>query len=73
MFDLNPIENVWILLKPKIYKLHSELYRIPDDKELLEFLIETVQKVWSLIDTDISKNLAVTILYCVQQIIDNNG
>lgn len=71
--DLNPIENLWALLKAKIYELHPELRGMPDNENTLEFLIETAQEAWSLIDTNILENLAVSMPHCVQQIINNDG
>jgi transposase len=33
--DLNPIENLWALMKAKIYKLYPELERAPDTEDTL--------------------------------------
>jgi len=33
--DLNPIENLWALLKAKIYELHPEIKGMPDNEETL--------------------------------------
>lgn len=37
--DLNPIENLWVIMKQEIYKLHPELERPPDTEETLNLLI----------------------------------
>lgn len=34
--DLNPIENLWALLKAKIYEIHPEIKGMPDNEETLE-------------------------------------
>jgi len=36
--DLNPIENLWALLKAKIYEIHPEIRGMPNNEETLEFL-----------------------------------
>jgi transposase len=37
--DLNPIENLWALLKARIYDLHPELYNMPNNDTTLDQLI----------------------------------
>lgn len=71
--DLNPIENLWALLKAKIYELHPEIRGMPDNEETLQFLIDIAQQAWSMIDTSILESLAITMPHRVQQVIDNDG
>lgn len=71
--DLNPIENLWAVLKAKIYEIHPEIRSMPDNEDTLEFLISTAQEAWSSIDTDMLDNLAVTMPHRVQQVLDNDG
>jgi hypothetical protein len=71
--DLNPIENLWVLLKAKIYKLQLELKDMPDTDETLEFMIQTTQEAWSQIDISILENLADTMPHRVEDIIENRG
>ena len=33
--DLNPIENLWAIMKQEIYKLHPEFEHAPDTEETL--------------------------------------
>lgn len=64
--NLNPIENLWSLLKAKIYELHPKIRGMPDNDETLEFIISVAQEAWSHIDIDMLKNLAVTMPHRVQ-------
>jgi transposase len=34
--DLNPIENLWALLKAEIYRLYPELVGTPENLEILD-------------------------------------
>ncbi|KAJ5280899.1 hypothetical protein N7478_006271 [Penicillium angulare] len=71
--DLNPIENLWALLKAKIYELHAELHTMPDNDDTLEYLVACAQEAWSEIDLSILENLAITMPHRVKEIIDNKG
>ncbi|KAJ5654775.1 hypothetical protein N7490_001778 [Penicillium lividum] len=71
--DLNPIENLWSLLKAKIYELHPEIRGMPDNDETLEFVISVAQEAWSYMDTDMLENLAVTMPHRVQQVLEHEG
>lgn len=42
--DLNPIENIWALMKNKIYELHPGLEKAPNTQETLKQLIETAKE-----------------------------
>jgi transposase len=42
--DLNPIENLWFLLKADIYKCCPDLLKMRGDEKVLAALIETAQK-----------------------------
>ncbi|KAJ5260507.1 hypothetical protein N7478_012112 [Penicillium angulare] len=71
--DLNPIENLWALLKAKIYELHAELHTMLDNDDTLEYLVACAQEAWSEIDLSILENLAITMPHRVKEIIDNKG
>jgi len=58
--DLNPIENLWALLKAKIYEIHPEMKEMADNEETLDILINAAQEAWSELDTDMLDNLAIT-------------
>jgi transposase len=51
--DLNPIENLWAIIKAKIYKLYSDLEHIPDNEATLEALIQASKEVWYAIDEQV--------------------
>jgi hypothetical protein len=71
--DLSPIENLWSLLKAKIYELHPEIRGMPNNDDTLQFIIGVAQIAWSMIDIAILENLAITMPHRVQQVIDNDG
>ncbi|KAJ5267693.1 transposable element tc3 transposase [Penicillium angulare] len=71
--DLNPIENLWALLKTKIYDIHPELHTMPDNDETLKHLVSYAQEAWSEIDLSVLENLAETMSNRVQEIIENDG
>lgn len=71
--DLNPIENLWAILKAKIYEIHPELRSMPDNEDTLGFLTSTAQEAWSKIDIGMLDNLAVTMPHRVQQVLAHDG
>jgi hypothetical protein len=71
--DLNPIENLWALLKAEIYRLYPELEHAPDTAETLDALVEAARVAWHAIDAGILYRLSSTMENRVQDIIDNEG
>lgn len=71
--DLNPIENLWALLKAKIYKLHPELKEMPNNDTTHSCLIDAAQEAWQALDLDIMKRLSETMPHRVQAIIEADG
>jgi hypothetical protein len=71
--DLNPIENLWAIMKVEIYKLYPELEFINDMEETLGRLIRAAQEAWYTIDQNILYNLSVTMPYRVKAVIDVEG
>ncbi len=55
--DLNPIENLWFLLKDEIYKSHPELMTMGETNEALEALIAAAQASWQRISQDVLNKL----------------
>jgi transposase len=55
--DLNPIENLWVLLKVKVYEFHPELEYARDNEETLDTLIEAAKEAWHAIDQRILQTL----------------
>lgn len=71
--DLNPIENLWALIKAKIYEKHPELERAPNTEETLQRLIEAAKEAWHDIDMRVLKNLCYTMPHRVQAVLQADG
>jgi transposase len=71
--DLNPIENLWTLLKDMIYKLHPELKTMRNNDTTHTVLIAAAQEAWDALDLDILANLSATMPHRVQAIIEAEG
>lgn len=71
--DLNPIENLWSLLKAHIYKLRPDLIDMRNNDETKHILIETAQQAWSELDLDQMRHLSETMPHRVQAIIESGG
>ncbi len=57
-FDLNLIENLWVLLKKKVYKVYSNLNKLKSKGEKAETqLFQILQKVWENIEKKIIERL----------------
>ena len=55
--DLNPIENLWLLLKEAIFKKHPKLLTMQGEA-VLEQLIQAAQEAWNEIEDHILKQLS---------------
>jgi transposase len=51
--DINPIENLWKLLKAKIIELHLELITIKDNDASKRYLIRAAKEAWKLLEDDL--------------------
>lgn len=71
--DLNPIENLWAVMKAKIYELYPELEHAPDNEETLQLLIQAAKEAWHLIDERVLQHLSDTMPHRVQAIIAADG
>jgi hypothetical protein len=71
--DLNPIKNLWALIKAELYRLHPELKHAPDTNETLDILIRGAQEAWYNIDNGILYKLATMIDNRVQVVINAGG
>lgn len=71
--DLNPIENLWTLLKQKIYQLQPELLHMRNNSATLELMIATAQQAWQELDLSILEHLSETMPHRVEAIIKSNG
>lgn len=59
--DLNPIENLWKILKKRIYEDYPDLADYPVSDEALEYLIQVAQKVWGEIEQEVIENCVKSI------------
>jgi transposase len=71
--DLNPIENLWALLKAEIYKLRPDLLHMRNNDETKAILVETVQLAWENLDLGHLEHLSETIAHRVQAVIEAEG
>lgn len=71
--DLNPIENLWALMKAEIHKLYPDLEFADDNNDTLVDLIEAAKEAWHEIDSTVLYNLSITIPYRVQAVIEADG
>jgi transposase len=71
--DLNPIENLWAILKAAIYREFPELNTMPSNTATLEYLIECAQITWGRIGEDILNRLIDTMEHRVKAILYANG
>ena len=63
--DLNPIENLWTLIKKKVSTLNSTT---------LDELKRTIKEIWCKdIDQNVCKNLAISMPSRIQKVIKNKG
>lgn len=71
--DLNPIENLWALMKAIIYERYPELEKALDNNETLEKLIEAAKEAWHAIDERVLHNLCDTMPHRVHAILLADG
>lgn len=71
--DLNPIENLWSILKNQIYIYYPELREAPNTEQTKEELIDAAQHVWELIGDQILVKLANSMPDRVTSVIRANG
>jgi transposase len=71
--DLNPIENLWALMKAEIYHQYPELEWAPDTEGTLEELIEAAKVAWHTIEQDVHVNLVDTMGHRIAATIAADG
>ena len=71
--NLNPIENLWALLKAEILKGYPELMHLPNNASTLELLVKAAQEAWDTLDTEIFKHLSETMPHRVADVIKYEG
>lgn len=71
--DLNPIENLWALLKAEILKCHPELKHLPNNESTLDILLEAAQEAWESLNIEIFEHLSETMPHRVADVIKYEG
>jgi hypothetical protein len=71
--DLNPIKNLWAIMKREIYRLYPELEFANDTEDTREELIMAAKEAWGAIDQAILYNLFISMPKRVAAIIEVNG
>lgn len=71
--DLNPIENLFALLKDKVLKMFPKIYDMPNNEETRGYLTAAAQTAWSQIDPDVLRRLSESMPRRVQAIIEAEG
>ena len=71
--DLNPIENLWALLKAGMYELHPELKDAPNTVETLDLLIRCTIDTWDRLGTGLLNRLVDTMKNRVKGVIKAEG
>jgi len=71
--DLNPIENLWALLKAEILKRHPELIQLPNNETTLDLLVDAAQEAWEGLDIEMFKHLSDTMPHRVADVIKYEG
>lgn len=55
--DLNPIENLWKVLKKRICDIYPEIAAFPKSAAAMDRLIEAAQELWSEVQDEVVKNV----------------
>lgn len=71
--DLNPIENLWALLKAKIYELRPDLIGMRNNEDSKAILMDTAQEAWEQIEMRHLRHLSETMPHRVEAIIESQG
>lgn len=71
--DLNPIENLWALMKQEIYKLYPWLEHAPDNQDTLGFLVAAARHAWTAIRPQVLVKLSTTMPHRVIAVIEADG
>lgn len=71
--DLNPIENLWALIKEEIYKLYPELAHTDDSEATRQLLIQAAKEAWQAIEQRILVRLSQTMPHRVKAVIEARG
>jgi hypothetical protein len=69
--DLNPIENIWALLKRKIYEIEPRLRgHLPKNEATRQLLEDTAREAWKQLDMDMFESLATAMPHRIEAVIE---
>jgi len=71
--DLNPIENLWSLMKQTIYELYPELEHAPNTQSSKQLLIRAAQEAWHMLEDRVLIRLSETMPHRVKAVIAAKG
>lgn len=71
--DLNPIENLWALMKAEIYRLYPDLEHAPDTEATLERLVQAAKEAWHAIDQAVLDRISITMPHRVKAVLQAEG
>ncbi|KAJ5535388.1 hypothetical protein N7527_001642 [Penicillium freii] len=71
--DLNPIENLWALLKADILRVRPWLREMPNNQETWAELVDAAQYAWENLTVHHFVNLAETMPHRVEEVIKYEG
>jgi transposase len=71
--DLNPIENLWAIMKQEIYKLHPELEHANDSENTRQLLTQAAKEAWHAIENRVLYKLSVNMPKRVEAVIAAQG
>ncbi|KJZ68257.1 hypothetical protein HIM_12350 [Hirsutella minnesotensis 3608] len=71
--DLNPIENVWKMLKERIHETHPELADLPKNYASKQRLCEAAAEAWEDLEDDTLNHLVESMPRRLQAVIDARG
>jgi hypothetical protein len=71
--DLNPIENLWAILKTRICERYPELSYMPKTEEAKQRLIEAAIELWEEIEPEVLQNLIHSMKHRMEAVIRARG
>ena len=71
--DLNPIKNLWFLLKEAIIKKNLGLSTMPKNNTTLEILYQTAVVCWGEFEEEMVNGLIDSMPRCVEAVIKSRG
>ena len=71
--DLNPIENLWALLKAEVYRLHPNLLQAPNTIATLNQLMECAIETWEVMSDTLLLRLLDSMVARRDAVIAANG